>query len=485
MRLYPRLVLAFVLVALFAIGTTSILDIQAAYGRIQGMPPPAGIPGTARPPNRPRPDDVHRLIQGLRVSQIGAGVLAFSAALLIGSLLALRLVRPIRELTQVNRLYLQGDRNLRYTGQGRDELHELGLTFNMLADQLETEQRQQKQLVADVAHELRTPLTVLRGELEYLQDGLSEATPQIIGRLTEEVDLLVRLVGDLRLLSLADSGGLSFAPERLDLLGLLRGSAQAFGRLAQERGCRIEVEGTSEFVRADRDRMRQIIHNLLDNALRHTGPGSSIECRVRQVAGGTELSVRDHGPGLPERRSGTDFPAALPQRSGPHPASGQRQRAGSGDCPNPGGGAGRNGAGLQPSTGRGRVEGALASRRAGNLTEKHPVPQGPSSMSVNSTKRTPSSGRVDGSQNPASDHVSVEVGLHTAALRESSGAVGGRLPAKGMHKGEGAICFTCSQGSVHTLCLCFLLLLRRPTLRRFRYSQPTRPDSPRGMPSTP
>ncbi|MDV6376623.1 sensor histidine kinase [Deinococcus arenicola] len=318
MRLFPRFVLAFLLMAVFAILVSALLAEQAARGRIRGVndrapiveagtdarpraaPPPQATPGSA--PSGlplPPPQDIRRLLGGLRVSQIGAGIVALSAALLVGTLLARRLVQPIQALTTLNRRYLAGERELRYGGRGSDELHELGQSFNQMADQIELEQHQHRQLVADVAHELRTPLTILKGELEYLQDGLSEPTPEVIGRLHEEVGLLERLVGDLRLLSLADSGGLSLHPVPLDLTTLTADVIRAFERRAQGHGTQISLSGSPTPLYADPERLRQVLYNLLDNALKHTTPGTRVECTVTREGQQARLDIRDHGPGLP------------------------------------------------------------------------------------------------------------------------------------------------------------------------------------------
>lgn len=307
MRLYPRFVLAFVLVAFVSVLASGWLSEQAARGRIrpQTLTPPAvqTKPPQTRPQTRvpgqgPPQEAIRPLLAGLRVSQIGAAVIALIVALAIGSVLALRLVQPIRMLMDINRRYLLGERSLRYSGKGQDELHELGLTFNRMADQIEQEQQQQRQLVADVAHELRTPLTVVKGELEYIQDGISEPTPQVIQRLSEEVDLLVRLVGDLRLLSLADSSGLEFHFMQLDFTALTLSATQAFAHAAQQRGCRLTVSGPAVLVRVDRERMQQVLYNLLDNALKHTQPNTEINCHIQSSANEVTLSVRDHGAGL-------------------------------------------------------------------------------------------------------------------------------------------------------------------------------------------
>lgn len=303
MRLFPRFVLAFVMVAFIAAFGASWLSEQAARGRIRMAPPDASGNPPLIPlifPDAEVPRGAERLLISLQASQVGATFLALSLAFMIGALLASRLVKPIRNLTEINRRYLRGERQLRYLSQGSDELHELGMTFNLMADQIEKEQQQHKQLVADVAHELRTPLTVLKGELEYIQDGITESTPQVIQRLSEEVDLLVRLVGDLRLLSLSDSGGLEFNLSEVDLTHMLQSAAQAFAQIAEQKKSSIIVTGTSALVRVDRERIQQVLYNLLDNAVKHTAEGTEISCAIQSHNQQIRLEIRDRGTGLAE-----------------------------------------------------------------------------------------------------------------------------------------------------------------------------------------
>ncbi|MEY4529440.1 MAG: hypothetical protein RLZZ156_161 [Deinococcota bacterium] len=302
MRLFPRFVLAFVVVAFIAAFMTSWLSEQAARGRIRTAPPEISGNGFNFPrivPEAEAPRGAERLLVSLQASQVGATIIALGLAFIIGAVLASRLVKPIRGLTEINRRYLSGERHLRYANQGSDELHELGTAFNLMADQIQKEQQQHKQLVADVAHELRTPLTILKGELEYIQDGITPTSPQVIQRLSEEVDLLVRLVGDLRLLSLSDSGGLEFNFVELDFTELVQSAAQAFAQIAQQKKCSILVTGAPVLVQVDRERIQQVLYNLLDNAVKHTREGTQISCLVQSNHEIT-LQIHDQGVGIKE-----------------------------------------------------------------------------------------------------------------------------------------------------------------------------------------
>lgn len=327
MSLFLRFVLAFVLVALFAVGVSGWLgefsaqtNVQRFFvdqGWIKGLAsefdPPnqrdqAGLPGpraAPSPPVRPVPNGqlppraMARLLLNLRISQIISTSIALLVAAGIGAFLAYQLLRPIRELTAINQRYRLGERDARFQIRGRDEINRLGETFNGLADQLGIEQRRQKQLVADIAHELRTPLTVLKGELEYLQDGLSQPTPQTLHRLAEEVDLLSRLVADLRLVSLADTDGLRLERCKVNLTELTREVMTAFERQAQTVGKHLQFEAESVRLELDPERIRQVLYNLLDNALRHTPKGGTVRCAIRKAEHQILLEISDEGPGIP------------------------------------------------------------------------------------------------------------------------------------------------------------------------------------------
>jgi two-component system, OmpR family, sensor histidine kinase BaeS len=326
--LFLRFVLAFVLVALFAVGLSSGLGEFSTRTNLQRFavdrgwikplvgefrqPSEPGSQSDLGQPGKPNPEvaspppkgqlpplAMARVLLNLRISQIVSTSIALLVAAVIGAFLAFRLLRPIRELTAINQRYRLGERSARFQVRGRDEINRLGETFNGLADQLSTEQRRQKQLVTDIAHELRTPLTVLKGELEYLQDGLSQPTPQTLHRLAEEVDLLSRLVTDLRLVSLADTDGLRLERCKVNLTELAREVMLAFERQAQTVGKHLQFAGESIHLELDPERIRQVLYNLLDNALRHTPEGGTVRCAIRKSEQHILLEISDEGPGIP------------------------------------------------------------------------------------------------------------------------------------------------------------------------------------------
>ena len=183
--------------------------------------------------------------------------------------------------------------------RGHDQLAELAATFNSLADQIEREEQQKERMIADIAHELRTPLTVLRGELEAVRAGLRRLDAGTLDRLIGEVELLAHLVGDLRLLSSADSGTLVLLKRSCDLAGLVQGVVDSLTPRASAAGVTLSTRLEPGVVLADAERIRQVCYNLLDNALRYAPPGTAVEVSL-ELRAEVIFTVADRGPGIPE-----------------------------------------------------------------------------------------------------------------------------------------------------------------------------------------
>lgn len=306
MKLAARLMLAFALVGLFAAGMTAWLGYRAASAQFErvmmgngaglGSPdqPGRGMGQMARGGQRGQ-----QVLEELRGSSTVSFVVAAGVALAVGGYLAHRLVQPVRALTLATHRYGHGDREARVPVVGNDELTDLARTFNRVAEQLANREAQDRRMVADIAHELRTPLTVMKGELEALQDGLLEATPDTFGRLVEEVDLLERLVRDLRLLSLAEAGQLRLNQTTFDLADLARSSLESFTPRAEARGAKLESVLAFAPMNADLERVRQVLYNLLENALRHTPEGGTVWVKTQMFDSWVVLTVTDTGAGIP------------------------------------------------------------------------------------------------------------------------------------------------------------------------------------------
>ena len=235
--------------------------------------------------------------------QLGFAVGGVSiVAALIASGLSRRFLGPVESLTAAARRLESGDLRQRVEIRSRDEIGELGQAFNAMASSLERNETLRKQLTSDVAHELRTPLNNISGYLDAISDGVVEADSGVIGSLQEEAGLLVRLVGDLEQLALADAGHQQMFPERLSMEEVVRRAVDVVAPRAAGKGVTVstEVRGRIPAVEADRTRIGQVIRNLLENAITHTPHGSAVVVTLEPAAGGAGVSVMDGGPGIPE-----------------------------------------------------------------------------------------------------------------------------------------------------------------------------------------
>ena len=222
-------------------------------------------------------------------------------ALIIGGLLFHSIVAPLRRLTTASQTIAEGDLSVRAPVQGRDEVAKLADAFNHMAGSLARAEDARQNQTADVAHELRTPLTVLQGALEAMLDGVYPTDRENLLAALAQVRMLGRLVEDLRVLALADAGQLRLRTAQLDLSAILREIVDAYQAPAQERevSLKLEMPPSLPLVSVDRDRLAQVVGNLLTNALRYGSKGDHITVRVVNHQEEVVVAVIDNGPGVP------------------------------------------------------------------------------------------------------------------------------------------------------------------------------------------
>jgi len=222
--------------------------------------------------------------------------------LIIGMLLIRRMVSPLSDVIAAAQSVAAGDFSTRVQSRGPNDLRALSESFNHMADTLERNDRERRDMLADIAHELRTPLTVIRGRLEGVLDGVYTPDDAHVAQVLEETYLLERLVDDLRLLTLAESRQLHFDLKTVDLGGLAEQAVSLFEAEVAEHNIALTltVETGLGPVQADPQRVEQVIGNLLSNAVRYVPDGGHVEVRVANGEAGVELTIADNGPGIPE-----------------------------------------------------------------------------------------------------------------------------------------------------------------------------------------
>jgi signal transduction histidine kinase len=230
------------------------------------------------------------------------GLVAVAIAVALAFFLSRRTLTPVKALTSAAERLGRGDFSQRVQIKDKGELGELAQTFNSMAGDLERAEKLRQNMVADVAHELRTPLSNIQGYLEALRDGVMKPDKETIRSLYEEASLLSRLVDDLQELSLAEAGELKLVRQVEDIGGLIRQAVAAVEAQKKAKGLSLAVE-LPELppVNIDSRRIGEVLRNLLENAVAHTGKGDTITVTARQLDRLVEISVTDSGEGIPAK----------------------------------------------------------------------------------------------------------------------------------------------------------------------------------------
>ncbi|MYN44607.1 HAMP domain-containing protein [Pseudoduganella sp. FT93W] len=230
-------------------------------------------------------------------------------AILAAIWLARHLLRPVAALRDVTAQLARGEFAARAPLLSRDELAELALHVNAMAEALQASEQQRRQQLADVSHELRTPLSVIRGEIEALQDGIRQADPQALASLHAEVLHLNQLVDDLHQLTMADAGDLQYDWQVVELAPLLQPLLLRYQSRARDRGLDLSWQLAPQplRVRADAGRLTQVLINLLENSLRYTDSGGQIVLTLQLLGAQAEITLEDTAPGVPAGALGQLF----------------------------------------------------------------------------------------------------------------------------------------------------------------------------------
>lgn len=256
-------------------------------------PPPWG--GGAEPPRPPE----HRL-RYIDLGYIITGVLGSLLALLLSYYLSNRISRPLSQLTEATQQIAAGAYGREVKVSGYQEVERLAAAFNALSQNLSRNETLRKNMIADISHELRTPLAAQRGYLEALEDGVIPFDRESLEVLARNNLLLSRLVEDLRQLALVDAGQLELHPQALDIGKALQETVAGFEHYIQEKDVRVGFVLSHDLprVRADPERLSQVVGNLIQNALAYSPRGGSILLEARREGEEVVVSVSDRGPGI-------------------------------------------------------------------------------------------------------------------------------------------------------------------------------------------
>jgi two-component system, OmpR family, sensor histidine kinase BaeS len=222
---------------------------------------------------------------------------------ILGFFIIRRIIAPIRSMTTAVQQISRGNFSQRVQVKSKDEVGELAKAFNQMAETLEHNQQQRRNMTADIAHELRTPISIIEANLEAMLDGVLQPNPEEIASLRDESSLLARLVDDLRLLSLAEAGQLKLQKSQVDIKNLLERASDPFRQRAEDQQVSLSIETAPQLttVEVDYDRIAMVVRNLLSNALRYTPAGGRVEVKAvldENQPAMMRIEVSDTGSGI-------------------------------------------------------------------------------------------------------------------------------------------------------------------------------------------
>jgi len=242
-----------------------------------------------------------RFLRDVNRTLLAAAALAILAVVIVAIIQSQSIVLPIRQLSRAALKVAKGDYSQRVNVDRNDELGEMANAFNTMAADLAKQQEIRHQSMADIAHELRTPLSVLQIDLESLEDGLMEFTPENVRLIRNEASYLNALVEDLRLLSQVDAGELRFELAPTEIGSIVREIVERERQLMREKELTLEylLPPGELYVNGDVQRITQVLINLINNAVQHTASGGKILISAAKVDSFVEIRVQDNGEGIP------------------------------------------------------------------------------------------------------------------------------------------------------------------------------------------
>ncbi len=245
---------------------------------------------------------VAETLRALEQLLLAASLAALVASVFVSASLAAYLVKPLMSFRKAAASMAAGDLSMRVPLHDVREIGEVAKSFNAMAQRLEQMEQYRKNLMNDIAHELRTPLTYLHGQLEAMEAGLIEPSLSRIGSLREETANLAHLVGDLQQIALVESSDLCLDVEPVALFEFLNAlSLKITGLAATKRiVVSIDCEPSNLMIAADVPALRQVVLNVVANAIRHAPEGGRVALAAKHAENAVLFTVTDNGPSVPQ-----------------------------------------------------------------------------------------------------------------------------------------------------------------------------------------
>jgi signal transduction histidine kinase len=291
------------LVGLLVLAAVAQVSLPGAYGRHAAMMNGTGMMGgNGRGPAAAAGGVAFvEFRQGFYEALAWAGLAALAVAGIVSLFISRGLVAPIKAMRAASQRVADGHYSERVPWSGSDELGELAGSFNTMAEKLEKVETLRRRLIGDVAHELRTPLTAIKGSMEGLVDGILPASPETFEQVAAEADRLSRLVDDLQEISRVEAGAINLDLQVVSLSDLVEAARKRLGEVYKAKGVHLDIRlsGRLPLVQGDKDRLLQVLINLLNNSLQYTPAGGTVTISGERQGRDVTVQVTDTGIGIP------------------------------------------------------------------------------------------------------------------------------------------------------------------------------------------
>lgn len=304
-RLGAKLFLAnlvVILIGVIVLAITIQITIPTAFNRHMGTMDPSMMNGMGMGQGQGFGRTLFENFRASMFESLGYAVTAsVLAALLVSFFLSRRVVAPVRTLMEASQHIADGQYAERVQVHGTDEIAQLASRFNQMAAQLEQVESMRRQLIGDVTHELRTPLTSIKGYMEGLVDGVLPSTPDTFNQIHREADRLSRLVDDLQELSRVEAKAYSLDVRPVTVSNLVQTTVKRLALQARDKRITLHSSLPADLppIRADEDRITQVLVNLVANAIQYTPEGGDVTISAVRQADEIHVSVNDSGIGIP------------------------------------------------------------------------------------------------------------------------------------------------------------------------------------------
>jgi two-component system OmpR family sensor kinase/two-component system sensor histidine kinase BaeS len=257
--------------------------------------------------------EMHEVVRRVNQAVWLAAVIATVAALGLSLVIVRTTSRPLERVVVAASALSRGDLEVRVPEAGPVEIRSVATAFNRMAESLNQQEQLRQSVLSDVAHELRTPLAVIQGQIEALSDGIFPPTAENLAPLEMQIQQLTRLVEDLRTLAHADAGRLDLERVPVDLHDVVSDLVIGMATMASARQVMLEQDVQPDLPRVDADpvRLRQVLGNVVANALRHTSAGGAVRVSAERAPADMDegagessmvrIEVFDNGPGISEQ----------------------------------------------------------------------------------------------------------------------------------------------------------------------------------------